>query len=311
MRRAAALGLALVTLGPVLVRSDWMGLVRSDWVVLRPTTAVLTGTFDSRVSESSGAAASARHPALFWTVLDSGNDPAIIAIDSAGQVRARVLLGGATNHDWEAVAVGPCPAGVCVYAGDIGDNRGRRESVTVYRTPEPDASATAGNAARAVATATAEALTVTYPDGARDAEALVATPEGDLLIVTKGLTSEVKAYRIPAAAWSGGAAPAVVAEDLGALPIAPRTAIGRWVTDASLVPGGRRVAIRTYRDIFLFVLDRSGVLRPSDPPVLCDISGLEGQGEGVAWADDSTLVLTSESARRAPGTVHYVRCPWP
>ena len=303
MKRVAALGLALVALGPVLLRSDW--------VVLRPTLALRTGTFDSYVSESSGVAASARRPGLFWTVLDSGNDPAIIAIDSAGQVRSRVLLGGAVNHDWEAVAVGPCASGVCVYVGDIGDNRGRRESVTVYRLPEPDPAAPARDAARVGPTVTAEALTVTYPDGARDAEALLVTPDGDLLIVTKGLASAVKAYRIPASAWKRGAAPSVVAEDLGALPIAPRTAIGRWVTDASLVPGGRRVAIRTYRDIFLFVLDRSGTLQPSDPPVVCDVSGLESQGEGIAWADDSTLVLTSESARRAPGTVHYVRCPWP
>jgi hypothetical protein len=303
VRRVAALGLALVALGPVLLRSDW--------VVLRPTSVVRTGTFGSHVSESSGVAASARRPGLFWTVLDSGNDPAIIAIDSAGQVHDRVRLGGATNDDWEAVAVGPCPTGVCVYVGDIGDNRGRRESAVIYRVPEPDPAGPAGGASRAGATVPAEALAFRYPDGARDAEALIVTPEGDILIVTKGVASAVKAYRIPAAAWSTDAARAVAAEDLGALPIAPRTALGRWVTDAALVPGGRRVAIRTYRDIFLFVLDRAGTLQPSDPPVLCDISGLESQGEGITWADDSTLVLTSESGRRAPGTVHYVSCPWP
>ena len=299
MRRVAAVGLALVALGPALVRSDW--------VVQRPTAVVRTGTFDRSVDESSGLAASAAHPGLFWTLLDSGNDPEIIAIDSAGRVHGRVLLGGSTNQDWEAMTLGPCPAGTCVYVGDIGDNRGRRPSVVLYRVPEPDSSALGPDRVRRPA----EAIRVEYPDGGRDAEAILATPEGDLIIVTKGLASSVKAYRVPASAWNAGRHRTVIAEDMGPLPIAPRTALGRWVTDAAVAPDGRRVAIRTYRDIFLFLFGRAGRLDPSEPPTLCDISGLESQGEGIGWADDSTMILTSEGSRRAPGTIHYVRCTWP
>lgn len=297
MRGVAAAGLALAMLGAPLLAADW--------VVRRPISAVRTGTFESYADESSGVAASARHPGLFWTILDSGNDPEIIAIDSTAGVRARVPLEGAVNQDWEAVALGPCPAGTCIYVGDIGDNRARRPSITLYRLPEPGAAALSESRGRHPA----EVIEVEYPDGARDAEAMVVTPAGDAIIVTKGLLSAVKAYRVPAGAWSA-AGQRVVAEDLGALPIAPRSALGRWVTDASLAPDGR-VAIRTYRDIFLFVLADEGRLQRSDPPTACDISGLESQGEGITWADDSTLVLTSEASRRAPGTIHYVRCPWP
>jgi hypothetical protein len=277
-----------------------------DWVVRRPSSAVRTGTFGAQEDESSGVAASARHPGLFWTILDSGNPAEIIAIDSAARVHGRVLLRGGVNQDWEAIALGACPAGTCVYVGDIGDNLGRRRSVVVYRLPEPDPAALGGSRAGRPA----EAIEVEYPDGARDAEAMIVTPAGDLVLVTKGLVSAVKAYRVPADAWSRSREGPVVAEDLGPLPIAPRSALGRWVTDASLAPDGR-VAIRTYRDIFLFVLAPDGTLRPSEPPTICDISGLESQGEGITWADDSTMVLTSEASRRAPGTIHYVRCPWP
>jgi hypothetical protein len=297
VKRAAAAGLALAMLGAPLLDSDW--------VVRRPISAVRTGTFGAQADESSGVAASARRPDLFWTILDSGNPAEIIAIDSAARVHGRVRLGGAVNADWEAIALGACPAGTCVYVGDIGDNLGRRRSVVVYRLPEPDPGAAGGAPVRP-----AEAIEVEYPDGARDAEAMVVTPAGDLVIVTKGLLSAVKAYRVPADAWSADRRGPAVAEDLGPLPIAPRSALGRWVTDASLAPDGR-VAIRTYRDIFLFVLAPDGTLRRSEPPTLCDISGLETQGEGITWARDSTMLLTSEASRRAAGTIHSVRCPWP
>ena len=36
-----------------------------------------------------------------------------------------------------------------------------------------------------------------YPDGAHDAEALLAAPDGTLYIVTKGDTGEVALYRVP------------------------------------------------------------------------------------------------------------------
>lgn len=269
-------------------------LVRSDWVVEQPISAVRTGTFDSLVTESSGVAASARHPGLFWTILDSGNPAELIAVDSAGRVHRSVRLAGSTNVDWEAVAVGPCPAGTCVYVGDIGDNRARRASVTLYRIPEDSLDAAAA------------ALDIKYPDGPRDAEAIIITPDGDVLIVSKGMAAPIKAYRVRAAAWGPGGT--VTAQDLGPLPIDPRTALGRWVTGASLASDGRRVAIRTYRDIFFFELGANGRLSRSDPPALCDVAGLESQGEGIGWAGDSTLILTSEAPLAGTGSVYLVVC---
>ena len=302
MRALAALGLILIALA-----WGWFGRPRHDWVVRRPTLTARTGTLPAPLSESSGAAASQAHPGLLWTILDSGNRPEIIAIDSTGRIVAVVELGGSTNQDWESVTLGPCPEGTCVYVADIGDNDGSRASVVLYRLPEPDSAVFGGRAVRRAA----EVVAVRYPDGGRDAEATLVTPAGDVIIVTKGLASAVRAYRVPPAAWTSDGGRVVDAELLGELPISPRTALGRWVTGAALAPDGRRVAIRTYRDVFEFVLEPGPRLVPTDPPTLCDISGLETQGEGVAWADDSTLVLTSESGRGAPGTIHYVRCPWP
>ncbi|MDQ2670674.1 MAG: hypothetical protein M3Y31_08590 [Gemmatimonadota bacterium] len=272
----------------------------SDWVVEQPISVVRTGTLEERSAEMSGITAS-RLPGRFWSILDSGNPASVLAVDSTGRVEAVLALRGAENVDWEAVSTGPCGTGRCIYVADIGDNRARRTAVTLYRATEPDA-LTAGDSSDLPA----EALHFRYPDGPRDAEALIVTPAGDAIIISKGIASTVGAYRVPAAAWASR--DTVTAEPMGALAIDPRSAIGRWVTDAALAPDGVRVVIRTYRDVFFFSA-AGGTLRPGNPATLCDISGHEGQGEGIAWASDSTLLLASESGRGAPGTIHHVKCP--
>ena len=113
----------------------------------------------------------------------------LFALDSKGTVTGRVRLTGAKVEDWEAIALGPCPAGSCIYVGDIGDNEAERDRITVYRVPEPE---------DAIASATAEAIDASYPEGPHDAEALLVTPDGRLYVVTKGETGAVGLYRYPA-----------------------------------------------------------------------------------------------------------------
>ena len=105
-------------------------------------------------------------PGRLWTHNDSGQ-PILFALDTRGAVTARVRVTGAAVDDWEAIAVGPCPEGSCVFVADIGDNAARRSSVTIYRIPEP--------AASEASAAVSAAFTLSYPDGAHDAEALLVT----------------------------------------------------------------------------------------------------------------------------------------
>src|SRR5256885_1703945 len=87
---------------------------------------------------------------------------------------------------------------------------------------------------------------------------------------------------------------------------APRASTSR--TRAAIRPDGRLVAIRTYAEIYTFVPGEGGRLMPSGRPV-CNITGLEVQGEAIDFLDDSTFVLTSEADRRGRGSIHTVRCP--
>jgi hypothetical protein len=60
--------------------------------------------------------------------------------------------------------------------------------------------------------------------------------------------------------------------------------------------------------IYTFVAGAGGLLSPSGWPV-CNVTGLEPQGEASDFLDDSTFVLTSEAASIGRGLIHTVRCP--
>jgi hypothetical protein len=270
-------------------------------------TAALTGTLRSpRVKESSGIAVSRAHPGVLWTHNDSGDDAYVYATDLVGADRGFVRIRGARAVDWEDIALGPCPMrrGACLYIADTGDNERIRRSVVIYAVAEPDPP---GRGKGPVRSAPAEALHLRYAGGPDDVEAIYVSPRDNALyLVSKGRTGVVQLYRVPRNAWGGDTV--VTVSPRQRLPIAPFAALGRLVTGATIRPDGRLVAIRTYTEIYTFVAGEGGRLTPSGWPV-CNITGLEVQGEAIDFLDDSTFVLTSEADHRGRGLIHTVRCP--
>lgn len=230
--------------------------------------------------EASGLARSRRTPDLFWSLNDSG-DAVVYGIGPDGRVRARVRVTGATVFDWEAIATGPCPAGDCLYVADIGDNAGWRRDIVVYRMREP--------APGEEATANAEAFRGAYPDGAQDAEALFVVDEA-LFVVTKGRNAPVRVYRFPALRSGRTVSLALVAELTADEP----GDAGR-ITDAATSPDGQWLALRSTEQILFY--DAQSMLSGKPEAVRAhDLRRLaEPQGEGITWADATTLYLAGES----------------
>ena len=293
---------ALALLAPLTSASP-----QTPWRIEPPLSARVTGTFaDPRVRESSGVAASRRAPGVLWTHNDSGDGPYVYATDTTGAARGTFAVTGARNVDWEDIALGPCAAGTCLYLADTGDNQERRQSVALYRVPEPELPDR--HPFRTRPTAPAQAVTVRYPDGPHDVEAMWVAPSQDVHLVTKGRSGPVRHYRVPARAW--GSSTQVTAELIETLPIAVRS--GRdHVTGAGLSPDGQTVALRTYSAVYFFHAAGGGRLDLPAEPVACDVRRLGVQGEGVSWIDDARLVLTSERGTRSLGTIAVARCATP
>src|SRR5688572_29836519 len=182
------------------------------------------------LTEASGLALSRKSPGRLWAHNDSGR-PVLFALDARGAVAGQVTLAGAAVEDWEAVAVGPCGDGSCLYVGDIGDNEADRRRITIYRVPEPVG--TGG-------TATASVFHATYPDGAHDAETLLVGADGRMYVVTKGETRPVAIYRFPAQLQDGQT---TRLERVGAAPARPEA--DSRITDGAVSPDGQLVVLRS------------------------------------------------------------------
>ncbi|QJR35969.1 hypothetical protein [Gemmatimonas groenlandica] len=257
---------------------------------------VRTGAFgDSRLTEASGVAASVTEPGVFWSQNDRGNAATLYAYDSTGVSLGTVRVRGAENTDWEAIALGPCANGLCLYIGDVGDNYAARAEVRVWRVAAPVTSARDTEAPAS--------LRIVYPGGARDVEAMWVAPDTSLWFATKrpnpdasGQLRASQLYRVAAAAWSVNAV--ATAEWIDSLPIVPGTSVSRdWVTDASLsavMPGGRRrLAILTYGSVYVFDADPvTG--RPGAQMARCAVPPGERNAEGVTWLPDGRLMLVNE-----------------
>lgn len=248
--------------------------------------------------EGSGAAASARTPGRVWTHNDSG-DGGLIALDERGTVTARVALPGIRIEDWEALAVGPCPAGSCLFIGDIGDNDAERDRVTIYRIPEPEGAGPA---------AAADVFHATYPDGPQDAETLLVTPKGDIYIVSKGETGPVALYRLPRDAKPGTVSKL---ERIGKPREGGRLRASDRITDGAVSPDGASVVLRT-REALSFYAAQDLFAGNWKERGRVSLRGLrEPQGEGVAVADSTTLYVVGEGGgKKRPGTFARLTCRW-
>lgn len=246
--------------------------------------------------EASGLAASTTASGRLWAHNDSG-EPELFAIEQDGRVAGRVSLSGAGVEDWEALASAPCGDRTCLYVGDIGDNNANRDDVVVYQVPEPRA--TQGTAG------VTGAFRASYPDGPRDAETLLATPDGRLFIVTKGSTGGIALYRFPRQQRTGVR---VLLELMGVL-TEHEVDSERRITDGAVSPDGRWVALRTHARLTFypaagFLDGRWNAARHVD---LSPVG--EPQGEAVSFGPADRLFLAGEGGGGSrPGTLAVLSC---
>lgn len=248
--------------------------------------------------EASGVVLSRRVPGRLWTHNDSGQ-AVLFSLDVRGRVTGRIQLSGATVVDWEAISAGACPAGSCLYVGDIGDNNAARDHITIYRLTEPGDTPSP--------TAAVEAFHARYPDGAHDAETLLVAPDGGLYIVTKGSTGAVAIYTFPGEPRADGRV--VQLERIGQPRSRDPVRRDEQITDGAVSADGARVVLRTYDALYfdrterLLAGDWSGAERLNLKHVG------EPQGEGVALGSNNEVYLVSEGGGGSrPGRFARLTC---
>lgn len=272
------------------------------------------------LAESSAAVMSQTQPGVFFTINDSGNDAVLFALDTTGNARGRWQVENATNRDWEAAARGPCvrnsansapSSTTCLFVGDVGDNGASRTVVTLYQVDEPNVAA-----APSEATLRSDKLVVRYPDRPHDVEAMYVGPDGTTYLLTKRPLKDLAGkgrpslvFTVPATAWASR--DTAVATLLDSLPIVPGSSALRRLTDASLSPDSRLLAVRTYGQVYIFATDSiTGRVINSVAPSVCNIANIEGRpGEGITWVGAGPQLLLTREGRNAP--IQLLTCPLP
>jgi len=227
---------------------------------------------DPAVVESSGLAVV---DGLVVTVNDSGDEARVFAVDPATGDTVGVTRWQAEATDIEALAPG---GDGTVWVGDIGDNTASRDTVTVTRVP----------VGRGDQTVDATTYELRYPDGAADAEALLAHPTtGRLHVVTKGVFGA-----------SVYAAPTDLSDD-SVNRLRPVGEAMPIVTDGAFLPDGEHVVLRDYGRAVVYDFPSFEAVDEVTLPA-------QQQGEGLAASGD-TRVLVSSEGQRSP--VYEVTLP--
>lgn len=170
------------------------------------------------VREASGMTASKAYPGRLYWINDSGDKGFFYYSDADGKNLKKVKISHFKPRDTEALALAECgPGATCLVIGDIGDNTGKREHVKLSFVPEQKEFAKEAKILRT--------LTLTYPDGAHDAEAMAFLPNGDLWIVTKEISIKkldvrpAAVFTLSKAEWSGTGDKELKLKKLGELPL--------------------------------------------------------------------------------------------
>ncbi|MFC9324371.1 hypothetical protein [Kitasatospora sp. NPDC057015] len=223
---------------------------------------------DPRITESSGLAASAAHPGVYWTHNDSDDGPYVYGVDSTGHTVATLTLRGVKPRDVEAISLGP---GGQLYTADIGDNlNGTWPEVWIYRFAEP----------KEIRDQTVDVVRyrVHYEDGPRNAEALMVHPVTGRIYIASKREQGGNLYEGP--------------ETLSATGVNTfrKTAEVPWVTDGGFSPDGTRLVLRGYfwAKLYRWQGDTPELIGSVDLP-------FQRQGESVTFtADGRTLMFGSE-----------------
>jgi hypothetical protein len=256
------------------------------------------GTLQSdQLKETSGLVVSAKNPGTLWLNNDSGDSARVFAAAPSGALQGIYPLDGATAIDWEDIAIGPGPEADVpyLYVGDIGDNAMARANIVVYRVAEPKVTADGGTHSLG----NVAALTLKYPDGPHDAEALMVDPRtGELYIVIKHLNGgNAAVYRAPKNLAAGSTTTLTKVGDV-ALPSIPFTAA---VTAADISRDGTTIGIRTYGGVRLWRLGRKQSVidalaaTPCQGPIPVEL-----QGEALGFQSDARGYFTVSEGANVP-----------
>ncbi len=237
--------------------------------------------------ESSGLAVSRRLQDHVWTHNDSGGQACLFAFDTSGRRTGQIRLTGRKAVDWEDMASFTDEGVPRLLVADCGDNQSNRQWIELHLMDEPDPR-------ESTAAEKLQTLSVTYPDGPRDCEAVcVDAQRREIVLISKALlpASGVYVVSLPPRVGGQSGIASITAKRVATLPLPMVTAM-----DVDPVSGD--IWIVSYFQAFRFPClerDESVAQQLARLPEACELPRWR-QIESVAVDAESDLWVTSEGA---------------
>ncbi len=262
-----------------------------------PTAPLVMARITSpELNEISGMVASRQNAKIFWVHNDSGDEARLFALAEDGSLVTTVKLKGITAIDWEDITTfkDSVTNKWFLFIADIGDNRARRDIKTIYRIVEPKL-----DRQHSPKTMTIEQITAIrfrYPDGARDAETLMADPlTGDLYIVSKR-ENQVSVYLLP---FPQSTEQVLTATFVTKLPVTQ-------ITAGDISADGQHIILKNYEQIFYWKRKKGATLAPTFAPFPQFLYYVrEPQGEALCFAPENNGYFTISEMADKNYTVLY------
>ncbi len=270
------------------------------WLAVQATEPVLLQ--QPLLDESSGVCVTQRGQVV-WSHNDSGGKARVFGFDRAGKYLVEMEWPTARAIDWEDMCAFQVDGKTYLAVGDVGDNNHRRSNVQIYVAPAPEVDLSAKAPVRRVADGIC-CLTVTYPDGPVNCEALAYDAQRKKLVLATKETLRCRFFEVDAADLSRDRT--VTARQTGAL-VLP------LVTGADISSGGQYMLLSTYGPACLLKRNAAGDWQTRGDQAVRMISlPPRRQGESVCFDHHpKRLLVTSEFAPTPLFSVSWAAPPSP
>lgn len=263
--------------------------------------------YSKEMDETSGLAASALNPGIYYGHNDSGDTSRFFAITADGKLKTTIYYTGDIKLrrrgviDCEDIAVGPGPVKgkSYVYMGDIGDNAARRKYIGVYRMEERK-----NWGKDSIAHAVPVPLYLKYPDGAKDAEAMAIDPIERLLYIITKRGDSVGVYTTPLKYNANDTLTLTFKGKLFFNGLKPF----KWITAADVSADGKQILVRNYEKVFYWRRNATESIWQTLQQAPLELPyKQEKQGEAIAFTPDGKGYYTTSEGIYAP--IYYYKTP--
>ncbi len=252
----------------------------------------------SQLTEVSGLANSYTNSNYLWTHEDSGSDIVIHLLNKANaQIVATYKLKDSQHIDWEDMCIGPGPerGKNYLYIGDIGDNNALRTDAAIYRVEEPLYHTL--DSGKVIELNNLVKIEIAYPNGPRDAEALMIDPiTKDLLIVSKR-EDRVELFQLK---YPQSETTVDTLKAVGSFPFT-------GIVAADVSADGTQVLMKSYGGIFHWKkTDEQSIIQLlAGIPQRAYYNPVEPQGEAICWEGNSFYTLSEKAFGIVPKLYFY------